>query len=32
MNDINVLDTSIKLSVLNKDNYALIIVENYNNF
>ena len=31
MSDINVLDTSMKLSVLNEDNYALIIVEDYNN-
>ena len=31
MSDINVLDTSIKLSVLDEGNYALIVVEDYDN-
>ena len=31
MSDINVLDTSIKLSVLDEGNCALIVVEDYNN-
>ena len=30
MSDINVLDASIKLSVLNEGNCALIVVEDYN--
>ena len=30
MSDINVLDTSIKLSVLDEGNCALIVVEDYN--
>ena len=31
MSDINVLDANMKLSVLNEDNCALIVVEDYNN-
>ena len=31
ISDINMLDASMKLSVLNEDNYALIVVEDYNN-
>ena len=31
MNDINVLDASMKLSVLDEGNYALIVVEDYDN-
>ena len=31
MNDVNVLDESIKLSVLNESNCALILVEDYDN-
>ena len=31
INDVNVLDASIKLSVLDESNCALIIVEDYNN-
>ena len=31
ISDVNVLDTSMKLSVLDKSNYALIVVEDYNN-
>ena len=31
MSDINMLDASIKLSVFNENNYALIVVEDYNN-
>ena len=31
MSDINVLDTSIKLSVLNESNCVLIVVKDYNN-
>ena len=30
MSDINVLDASMELSVLDEDNYALIVVEDYN--
>ena len=30
MSDVNVLDASIKLSVLNESNCALIVVEDYN--
>ena len=32
MSDVNVLDTSMKLSVLNESNCALIVVEDYDNF
>ena len=31
MSDVNVLDTSIKLSVLNESNCVLIVVKDYNN-
>ena len=32
MSDVNVLDTSIELSVLDESNCALIVVEDYNDF
>ena len=31
MGDVNVLDTNMELSVLDEGNYALIVVEDYNN-
>ena len=31
MNDVNVLDTSMELSVLDENNCALIVIEDYDN-